>query len=878
VLAVRVRNEVPSSRWYSGSGIYRNVRLVVTDPVHVQRLGMVVTTPDLANTAPAGYGTARVATTLAAAGGPGTAVEVTSTVRDPQGNEVGRGTSSVRAGSAPVTATVDVRVANPHLWDVSDPYLYSVTTRLVTDGRVVDSYLARMGFRWTRFDPQGGFFLNGRWLKLQGVNLHHDQGALGAAVNRDALLRQMKIMKSMGVNAMRTSHNPPAPELVQICEQLGIVMMVEAFDVWNVPKVPHDYARFFDTDSDADIAEMVLESRNSPAVVLWSIGNEIPNSTQPSGVPIARRLIDDVRALDATRPVVIGSDKYRSLPDPGSPAEQILLMLDGVGLNYNTAASVDALHTRYPRTFFFESESSSETSTRGEYDQPEQLNTGENHTPGRRAASSYDNNLESWTMSGEYALKKDRDRSWFLGQFLWSGMDYIGEPTPFDVFPVKTSFFGAVDTAGFAKDQYFLFKSQWTPQPMVHLLPMDWTGHHAGDPVQVWAYANVDTVELFLNGRSLGVRQFDHKVTADGRPYLETTEPTGDDKTVTSGRYPGSYTGSDGTAGHLRLTWNVPFDAGKLVAVARRDGAEVARDEVETAQVPAGVRLSADTRVLTGDGRSLSYLTADVVDRRGVRVPDADNLLSFAVLGGRLVGLDNGRQESAESYKAPYRTAFHGKALAIVAAPTHAGVIAVAVWGAGLRPTTLLINVRASGERDTASGQGRAPVTWFTPGAPRTPVRLPSPGPSGLSADASFSGAEETPPARMVDGDTSSGGWSNAYVQQATALLPEISAARPADWVALSWEGPRSVSGVNAWFTVDARHFLPASVMVQYWDGRSWRAATGTHVTWATGSNEPTRIAFDAVRTTRLRLDLTSSHPEAANGFMEILELTPAGV
>jgi len=229
------------------------------------------------------------------------------------------------------------------------------------------------------------------------------------------------MLQEMGSNALRTSHNPPDPETVQLCEQLGIVMMVEAFDVWNVSKVPNDYARFFTTDSDADIAEMVRESRNSPAVVMWSIGNEIPNSWQPEAVPIARRLIDDVRALDPTRPVTIGSDKYRQPPEPGSPLEQELLMLDGVGLNYNTAQSVDALHARYPHTFFFMSESSSETSTRAEYDQPEQLNTGENHTPGRRSASSYDNNLETWTMSGEYSLKMDRDRPWFLGQFLWTG-------------------------------------------------------------------------------------------------------------------------------------------------------------------------------------------------------------------------------------------------------------------------------------------------------------------------------------------------------------------------------------------------------------------------------------------------------------------------
>jgi beta-galactosidase len=848
VLAVKARDQVPSSRWYSGSGIYRNVRLVATDAVRVQRNGLAVTTPDVPG------GVARVATTIDGANG--TPVQVRSTVRDARGRMVGTASTTTSTGQA----SVDVRIGRPHLWDIDDPYLYRVTTQLRLGGRVVDTYGASFGFRTTRFEANNGFFLNGRRTKLQGVNLHHDLGALGAAVNYDEIVRRLEIMKGMGVNAVRTSHNPPAPELVQACEKLGIVLMVEAFDVWNVGKTPYDYARFFPADGDADIAEMVKTFRNSPAVIMWSIGNEIPNSWQPEAVPIARRLIDDVRALDSSRPVVIGSDKYRSLPAPGSPLEQMLLMLDGVGLNYNTAASVDALHARYPDTFFFESESSSETSTRGEYDQPEQLNTGENHTPGRRAASSYDNNLESWTMSGEYSLKKDRDRPWFLGQFLWSGIDYIGEPTPFDVYPVKTSFFGATDTAGFVKDQYYLFQSQWIRRPMVHLLPMDWTAHQAGDMVQVWAYANVDEVELFLNGRSLGVRRFDHKVTADGRPYLETTEPTGDDKTVPGG----SYLGSDGTSGHLRLTWNVAFRPGSLVAVARQNGREVARDSVRTAATPAAVRLVADRSRLRADGSSLAAITADVVDRNGVVVPTADNLLHFSVRGGRLVGVDNGRQESAESYKAPYRTAFHGKALALVT-PSGPGTLAVTVSGTGLGSGRLTIPVLP------ATGPprpGPAPVTWFTPDAPTSPV----PGVDEVGADASFSGSEETPPAAMVDDDPATS-WSDAYVQPATALLPQISAARPADWVSLSWSPARPVSGLQAWFRTDAQHARPATLAVSAWDGTSWRPLTGVHVTWPSTAADPATIAFPPLRTTALRLEMTSSRPETPSGFLGITEL-----
>src|SRR4051794_3621734 len=564
VVAVRVNNQLPSSRWYSGSGIYRNVHLVVTNPVHVARHGVFVTTPGLEQTIRSGYANVHVDTRVE-----GGAARVVSTVRDARGRRVARSIGS------------DLRVRHPHLWSTDDPYLYTLETTLVARHRVVDRTSTRFGIRWFRIDPNQGLYLNGHYLKVYGVDLHHDQGALGAAVNRDALLRQMKIMKSMGVNAFRTSHNPPSPEMIDVCQELGILMMVEAFDTWRTPKVRFDYGRFFDANSDADIKEMVDEAKNSPSVILWSIGNEIPDSTRPQGIPMAQRLIDDIRSIDTTRPVVIGSDKYRSVPAPGSPQEQILGLLDGLGLNYNTAGSVDALHARYPDKFLFESESSSETSTRGVYQDPDYLNTGENYTPGKRATSSYDNNLASWTMSGEYGLKKDRDRKYFLGEFLWSGIDYIGEPTPYDVFPVKASFFGAVDTAGFPKDMYWLFRSQWTDAPMVHLLPMNWTDYEPGQDVQVWAYANVQEVELFLNGRSLGVRRFDRKTTVDGRPYLETTEATHDDKNVTGGPFPGSYTSPNASAGKLHLTWHVPFAPGKLVAVARQGGREVARDEVD---------------------------------------------------------------------------------------------------------------------------------------------------------------------------------------------------------------------------------------------------------------------------------------------------------
>ncbi|MFH8496550.1 glycoside hydrolase family 2 TIM barrel-domain containing protein [Streptomyces coeruleorubidus] len=856
VLAVKVQNRLPSSRWYSGSGIYREARLVITEPVHVARWGTRVTTPQIS----AERAVVRIDTSVVNASGAGADVEVVSRIVDPKGRTVAR-TSSTTAVTGERTETHELTVRRPELWDIAAPHRYTLHTELRVGGRITDTYRTPFGFRTFRFDPDEGFFLNGTHHKLKGVDLHHDLGALGAAVSIDAVRRQMEIMRSMGVNALRTSHNPPAPEVIQVCEELGVVMLVEAFDCWRTGKNRYDYGRFFDEWCEKDATEMVLAARNSPAVLMWSIGNEVPDSTSTAGLAMADRIIAAITAADDTRPLVIGSDKYRRLPAKGSAADLMLAKLDGLGLNYNTAKSVDQLHAAYPHLFLFESESSSETSTRGEYQEPEHLNTGENHTPGRRGTSSYDNNLASWTMSGEYGHKKDRDRKWFTGQFLWSGIDYIGEPTPYDVFPVKASFFGAVDTAGFPKDMYYLFQSQWTEQPMVHLLPMTWN-HAKGDTVEVWAYSNVGTVELFLNGKSLGVRRFDTKKTVDGRPYLETTEATGDDKTFTDGTYPGSYTSPNGSAGKLHLTWKVPYAPGELKAVARRDGKVVATDVLRTAGAPHAIRLTPDRKSLAADGRSLVFVTAEVVDRRGVVVPDAEHLLSFEVAGGSLAGLDNGRQESAERYQASTRTAFHGKALAIVRSGTKTGTVRVTARADGLRTGTATVRATRAGDRAETVPPAFRPEH-------SAPVDYPH-------ADASYSGRPDTLPAAMLDGDPATG-WSNGFHKQATALLPAFDGARTEDWVTVDHGRTRGFDRVDVSFTVDATHSLPAAVEVAVWDGRAWRAVEDTAIDWATASGTPTVITFKAVRGSRIRLTMTSRHPDEARGALRISRLeTPA--
>ncbi|MFJ8778183.1 glycoside hydrolase family 2 TIM barrel-domain containing protein [Streptomyces sp. NPDC102476] len=856
VIAVKVQNRLPSSRWYSGSGIYREARLVVTDPVHVERWGTQVTTPEIT----AERARVRVRTSVVDESGTAGPVEIRSRIKDPRGRTVARAATTITVGTR-ATETHELTVPEPRLWDIAEPHRYTLETELRRDGKLVDTYRTPFGLRTFRFDPDEGFHLNGTHHKIKGVDLHHDLGALGAAVSIDAIRRQMTIMKSMGVNAFRTSHNPPSPEMIQVCEELGIVMLVEAFDCWRTGKTRYDYGRFFDEWCERDATEMVLAARNSPAVLLWSIGNEIPDSTSSAGLAMADRIIAAIRAVDDTRPLIIGSDKYRRLPAKGSAADLMLAKLDGLGLNYNTAKSVDQLHAAYPHLFLFESESSSETSTRGTYQEPEHLNTGENYTPGRRETSSYDNNLASWTMSGEYGHKKDRDRKWFAGQFLWSGIDYIGEPTPYDVFPVKASFFGAVDTAGFPKDMYHLFRSQWADEPMVHLVPMTWN-HAVGDTVEVWAYSNVPTVELFLNGKSLGTRTFDTKKTTDGRTYLETTEATGDDKTFTDGPYPGSYTSPNGSAGKLHLTWQVPYAPGELKAVARRNGKVVATDVLRTAGKPHAVRLTADRTSLAADGRSLAFVTADVVDSRGVVVPDAEHLISFAVTGGSLAGLDNGREESAERYQATTRTAFHGKALAIVRSGTEPGVLKVTASAEGLRAGSA--KVRTTPSRSVAVTEPAA----FTPDHP-APPNYPQ-------ADASYSGRPDTLPAAMLDGDPATG-WSNAFSKAATALLPAFSGARAKDWVCVDFGRTRTFDRAEVSFTLSATHSLPAAVDAAVWDGKRYVPAEGVSVAWATASDEPTVVTFDTARGSRLRLTLTSAYPGEARGAVRISRLEVPG-
>jgi beta-galactosidase len=662
--------------------------------------------------------------------------------------------------------------------------------------------------------------------------------------------------------------------MIDVCQRLGIVMMVEAFDAWDVGKLSQDYHLYFNQWSDYDIKEMVNEAKNSPAVIMWSIGNEIPDWTSPQALPIEQRLIADIKSIDTTRPVVAGSDRYRSVPTPGSTADKMLQNLDGLGVNYDTANAIDGLHAQYPTKFFFASESSSETSTRGYYQDPSLLNTGQNFTPGKEELSSYDNNLDDWTLSGDYSLKTDRDRQFFAGQFVWSGWDYIGEPTPYSTFPVKTSFFGLEDTAGFPKDQYYLFKSQWNPDPLVHIVPMNWTDYKPGQTVPVWAYANEPTVELFLNGKTLGAKSFTNKTTTFGAHYLETTECPGDDKNYTGGACPGSYESPNGSSGKLHLTWNVPFQPGRLTAVAKdASGHVVAKDEVDTAGHPDALRISTDKTSLKADGKSLAYLTVHVDDAHGVEVPDADSPIHVTTTGaGTFAGADNGKEDDAEGYKSTTHDAFNGLMLAIVQASDRRGPIHVSVTSPGLKGAEITLNGRGA-ERQLPRSQA-----------------APAPASAAPTADASFTGGvfsgfgsdfgvSTTLPATMLDNNPSTF-WSNRYRKVQTQTLNAVTNARPEDWVSVAWAPAKQVGQLQASFITDANDELPASVTVYYRDGSDdWVPVSGQQVNLATASNQPSTITFDPVSTTALKLDMTSAAPYDPNtGNLAISEVHIAGV
>jgi beta-galactosidase len=643
VIAVRVNNNQPNSRWYSGSGIYRHVWLTQVNPVHVPYSGVFVSTPSVTGAA----ATVSVSTDVQNQSTSAAAVTVTTTVLDPGGAAVTSADSAATSVAAAATSTISqsLTVASPRLWSTTTPDLYQVKVEIKVGGVTQDTYLTSLGLRTATFDPNSGFSLNGQNMKLRGVCLHHDLGALGTAVNYRAIERELRIMKDMGANAIRTSHNPPAPELLDLTDRLGLLVMDEAFDTWTQPKTTNDYNLYFTQWAQTDIQDQVRRDRNHPSVVMWSIGNEIYSST----TTLATNLRGWVRAQDSTRPVTWASNQMNN-----TAVQSVAAVLDLQGYNYaGYVGDYDADHAAHPTWNIFGSETTAAVRTRGIYHTPaDTLTKATSGTSPDRQCSSYDNETTNFGNSAEGAYTLDNDRPFVAGSFVWSGFDYIGEPTPYSSYPSKSSYYGIVDTAGFAKDVYYFYKSRWTADPVVHVLPhWNWT---AGTTVTVFVYNNCDAVELFLNNASQG------------------------SKTM--------------AAGTLHLEWSVPWASGSLRADCRRGGNVVASDQVTTAGTAARVALSADRSVIDADGRDLVYVTGDIEDANRVFVPTGDSSVAFSVSGpGQIVGVDNGNPLDTAPYKGTNRKAFSGKVLAIVRSTGTAGNIVITASSAGLTSDPLTV-------------------------------------------------------------------------------------------------------------------------------------------------------------------------------------------
>ena len=624
VVAVRVDNsDQPNSRWYSGCGIYRHVWFTKTADVHVKHWGVhVVANPD-----------GRISVT-ADVESQGKAYKVRNQVFDAQGRAVG------------------LKVRRPHLWSVDDPYIYKVRTQVLVGGKVVDEVWTNTGFRSFRFDAKTGFWLNGKNMKLNGVCEHHDFGCLGAVVNEDAMHRKLVRLKEMGVNAIRSSHNPPAPELLNMCDTMGLIVMDESFDMWRRRKTQNDYARFFDEWHERDLADLILRDRNHPSILMWSIGNEVLEQWSSADADtltleqanlilnaghdastlakdgetsvntlLADHLADIVRRYDTTRPITAGCNE----PSPDNHLFKGKA-LDIVGFNYHHQWIKD-VPKNFPGRPFIMTESVSALQTTGFYTMPSDsvIKAPKEwwlpYTDPSFKCSSYDNMHASWSSTHEETWDVVKHTPYVGGQFIWTGFDYIGEPTPYS-YPARSSYFGIIDLAGQPKDVYYMYQSEWTNRPVLHLFPhWNWLD---GEQIDMWCYYNqADEVELYINGKSQGVRR-----KADSHQY--------------------------------HVMWRVTFEPGEVKVVARKDGKEVRQQTIHTAGQPHHLQLSIDYQ-----GKNTTFVKVEVVDENGNRCPWAENQVFFDT-DATIIGVDNGNQTSLERFKDNKRKAFFGRCFVVL--------------------------------------------------------------------------------------------------------------------------------------------------------------------------------------------------------------------
>jgi beta-galactosidase len=673
IIAVQLAPEDLAARWYSGAGIYRNVRLQYKSPIHIPQWGTYITTPNITNK----KAEIVVETKIKNSTQKNSKVVLETIIKDANGKIViSKSVEIDTEKNKEIKHKTSLLLENPIKWDIEKPYLYSVISNIKQDNKIVNSYASSFGVRTIEITTNDGFLLNKKRIQLNGVCMHHDLGPLGTAVNYRATERQMQIMKSMGVNALRTSHNPPSTEMLKVCDKLGILVIVEAFDEWKIGKVPNGYNKYFDEWHETDLRDMIKRDRNHPSVIMWSIGNEILEQWKEDGWKLAKKLNDICHDEDPTRLTTAGFNEY-----PAPFTNKLAYQIDVVGMNYWPLA-YNEIKKNNPEMIIYGSETSSMTSSRGKYHLP--VSGDLDKTIGN--VSSYDVVYgPPWSYPPDVEFDAQENSPFSLGEFIWTGFDYIGEPTPFggrdnstngywnDDWPSKSAHFGPVDLCGFPKDRYYLYQSQWTKKPMVHVLPhWNWKGKE-GELIPVFAYTNAEEVELFINGKSFGKKR------------------KGKDITTIPAEFHGFEKGDYKTK--YRLSWKVPYQPGSLKVVASTNGNIVAVKEIKTAGEPYQIKLEADRTSIKADGKDLSFISVSVVDKNGNICPNTENLIEFDLSGvGTIAAVGNGNQRSLESFRVPYRKAYSGKCMLIVKSKNELGEIKITANSKNLKSTTILLN------------------------------------------------------------------------------------------------------------------------------------------------------------------------------------------
>lgn len=674
VLAVKLSPEDLAARWYTGAGIYRNVWIKYNEPIFIPTWGTFISTPKVTDAS----ASVHLVTDIMNSSDVDQSVELSTEILDSAGSVMTSQSDQIELEAYSKSQhTLDLVVHNPRRWDISDPYRYQVRQIIKNGTTVLDESIQPFGIRTIKFTSNDGFLLNDRRVQLNGVCMHHDLGPLGAGVNYRATERQMEIMKSMGVNALRTSHNPPSPEMLEVCDKLGIVVQVEAFDEWKIGKVPNGYNKYFDEWHEQDLRDMIKRDRNHPSVIMWSIGNEILEQGRKDGWKVAKLLNDICHDEDPTRPTTAGFNYY-----PASFENKLAYQVDLVGLNYKPLDYKEAKNNN-PDMIIYGSETSSQTSSRGVYHLPVehdfQKETGH--------VSSYDVVVgPKWAYPPDAEFDVQEQHDFLLGEFIWTGFDYFGEPTPYGGrdnstdgywnadWPSRSSYFAPVDLCGFPKDRYYLYQSQWTAEPMVHVLPhWNWEGME-GQKIPVYAYTNTEEVELIVNGKSLGRKRKGHDLTPIPAEYR------GFEKGTFMSKY--------------RLSWEVPYVPGSLKVVAYNNAKPVAEKEIRTAGLPAKVSLIPDRTVIRQGGEDLCFITVRIEDAEGNLCPMSDNLVKFIIEGeGKLAAVGNGNQRSLESFRVPQRKAFSGQCLLVVRSGKEQGEIVVTATSEDLIGSNVLLTV-----------------------------------------------------------------------------------------------------------------------------------------------------------------------------------------